>query len=289
MKIFYCVAEHCFSVNIEENDSVIGRMTPYEPFKVDAADATPLVFELDVVPADQFPSMADYKEDMFQDDDGTQISAGHCDGQPCFEFLLNGQRSARMVTNTTYDHAIVTLENNRLFGLGNCLMVMYAMATANRQTALFHASAIGLEDRVYLFLGKSGTGKSTHSSLWLKHIEGTELMNDDNPIVRMIDGQLWVYGSPWSGKTPCYRNVKARLGAIVDLSQAPHNKIRRLKGIQAYAALMPAISGKRWDSTLAEGLHEMETLLVQQAPIFHLECLPDADAALTCLHEVQTK
>ena len=180
-------------------------------------------------------------------------------------------------------------ENNRLFGLGNCLMVMYAMATANRQTALFHASAIGLEDRAYLFLGKSGTGKSTHSSLWLKHIEGTELMNDDNPIVRMIDGQLWVYGSPWSGKTPCYRNVKARLGAIVDLSQAPHNKIRRLKGIQAYAALMPAISGKRWDSTLAEGLHEMETLLVRQAPIFHLECLPDADAALTCLHEVQTK
>jgi hypothetical protein len=138
-----------------------------------------------------------------------------------------------------------------------------------------------------MFLGKSGTGKSTHSSLWLKYIEGTELVNDDNPVVRFLeDGSIIVYGSPWSGKTPCYRNVRYPLGAIVLLSQAPQNVIRRLRPLEAYAALIASISGKRWDSRLAEGLHETENLLATNVPIWHLDCLPDEEAAKLCCRTV---
>ncbi len=83
-----------------------------------------------------------------------------------------------------------------------------------------------------MFLGPSGTGKSTHASLWLENVEGTELVNDDNPVVRILDdGSIKVYGSPWSGKTPCYLNVNYPLGGIVNLIQASHNKISRLGGI----------------------------------------------------------
>ena len=70
------------------------------------------------------------------------------------------------------------------------------------------------------------------------------------------------------------------------LSQAPYNKIRPLKGIEAYAVLVPSISGKRWDKRLAEGLHETENLLAERARMFHLECLPDEAAAMTCLEAV---
>ena len=160
------------------------------------------------------------------------------------------------------------------------LMVMFALSTAEQQTLLMHASVVSYQGAAYLMLGKSGTGKSTHSRLWLRYIKGTELVNDDNPVVRIVDdGGIWVYGSPWSGKTPCYRNVSYPLGAIVDLSQAPENVIRRLRPIEAYAALMASISGKRWDSRLAEGLHETENLLVQSGAVWHLDCLPDEGAA----------
>lgn len=287
MKLIYNVAEHCFAVNIDEKDEIIGQLKQYEPFKVEEADPASIVFELDVVDTADFPASEGYQEETTQDDDGSQISAGHDGGRPYFEFLLRGKRAARLITNSDYNHATVTLEDDRLFGIGNALMVMYALSTSNRQTALFHSSVIGYQGKGYMFLGKSGTGKSTHSSLWLKHIEGTELMNDDNPVVRIIDGKPWVYGSPWSGKTPCYRNVKAPLGAIVRLSQAPYNKIRRIKGIEAYAAVVPSISGKRWDKKLAEGLHETENLLASKARIFHLECLPDEAAARLCLEEVR--
>ena len=207
-------------------------------------------------------------------------------GKPYFEFQLWGKRAARMLTDADYRHAVVTLEDNALFGINNALMVMFALSTANSQTALFHSSVISYEERAYMFLGKSGTGKSTHSSLWLKHIEGTALVNDDNPVVRRMPDGFYVFGSPWSGKTPCYRNVRYRLGGLVQLSQAPYNAIRRLRPLEAYAALMPSISGKRWDRQVAEGLHQTEDLLVTEVPVWHLECLPDEAAARVCKEAV---
>lgn len=285
-KQFYRVAGHCFSINMDGNDPLTNQLTQYAPFRVEAADASTPVFELDVVAPSDFPSTKNYKEETSQDDDGSQISAGHVGDRPYFEFLLWGKRAARLMTDNAYTHAIVTLDGDRLFGVNNAAMVMYALSTSGKQTALFHSSVIGWHGRGYMFLGKSGTGKSTHSSLWLKHIEGSELLNDDNPVVRFIDGRPWVFGSPWSGKTPCYRNVQAPLGAIVRLSQAPYNKIHPLKGIEAYAAVMPAISGMRWDRTLADGLHETENLLASRARMYHLECLPDEAAARLCMETI---
>ena len=97
----------------------------------------------------------------------------------------------------------------------------------------------------------------------------------------MPDG-FYLFGSPWSGKTPCYRNVSYPLGGVVQLSQAPYNKIRRLKALEAYAALVPSISGKRWDKQIAEGLHETENSMVGEVAVWHLECLPDEAAARMC-------
>ena len=166
--------------------------------------------------------------------------------------------------------------------IDNALMVLFALATADQHTALFHAAVVSHQGKGYMFLGKSGTGKSTHARLWLRYIAGVELMNDDNPVVR--DGI--VYGSPWSGKTPCYRNVSCPLAGIVLLSQAPHNKIWRLEGLEAYAALVPSISGMRWDKRVADGLHQTENTLSMTTPIWHLECLPDEEAASLCFAQV---
>ena len=286
MKIAYRVAEHCFVLNIDERAEGIGQLSQYEPFKIPVSEAADPLFELEVVDRASFIMPGTFVKETFQDDDGSQIEAGHVGEHPSFKFLLHGKLSARVIASPQYDHAYVVLDYDALFGLNNALMVMYALSTSNKQTALFHSSVISYQGKGYMFLGKSGTGKSTHSSLWLKHIEGTELMNDDNPVVRLIDGKPWVFGSPWSGKTPCYKNVKAPIGAIVQLSQAPYNKISPLKGLKAYAALIPSISGMRWDQQQADGLHETETLLAGRAKMFHLECLPDRAAAMTCMEAV---
>lgn len=279
-ELYYQVAGHVFSLVMGEQDNIEKELQQYEPFAVQPTKDVTFSLQITTVP----PSDEGVVVESRQEDEGQEIVSGRQpDGKSHVEFWLRQQRSAILTLNEDYSRGEVYLEKHQKFGINNALMVTYALATACCKTALFHSSVVSYKGKAYMFLGVSGTGKSTHSSLWLKHIEGTELVNDDNPVVRIgEDNEVRVYGSPWSGKTPCYRNVSYPVGALVKLDQAPHNDIQRLKGVKAYAVVMSSVSGKRWDSQLAEGLHETESLLVQLAPFWHLDCLPDEAAARLC-------
>ena len=282
-EIYYKVAEHVFALEMGGNENVMLNLRQYDPFVTDPTENVLFRIQICSEPLETIGFELEWK----QEDEGQHILAGHLGEKPCYQFFLHNRLMSVMVCSTDYKRAEVFAERNNPFGINNALMVMYALATSDKHTALFHSSVVSYKGRAYMFLGKSGTGKSTHSSLWLKYIEGTELVNDDNPVVRYLDdGSIYVYGSPWSGKTPCYRNVSYPLGAIVDLSQAPKNVIRRFRPIEAYAALIASISGKRWDSKLAEGLHETENLLATNASVWHLDCLPDEEAAVLCCGSV---
>lgn len=173
--------------------------------------------------------------------------------------------------------------SNKVFIVNNSLMLLFAMFTARYNTLLMHASVVINNGMAYMFLGKSGTGKSTHSRLWLKYIEGTCLLNDDNPVIRVLDdNSIRVFGSPWSGKTPCYKNESAILGGIVKLNQAPVNSINRVKGVNAYISVLPSASGMKWNKILTEGMHNTLTEIASRVPVFQLNCLPDAEAARLC-------
>lgn len=273
---YFKVAEHIFCVSGETE--VLALMENYEPFICDNGVAE---FSVTIETGEK----PDYSEEMRQEDDGQEIVCGHTDvGEAVFEFIWCGVKAGLLVSSADYHNGrlLMTCKYTKM-AIDNALMIMFALATADKGTALFHAAVVSYEGHGYMFLGQSGTGKSTHARLWLRYIKGAELVNDDNPVVRLSgEGSAVVYGSPWSGKTPCYKNVSYRLGAIVGLSQAPYNKIRRLNGLEAYIILVPSISGKRWDKQIADGLHATENELVMRVPMWHLECLPDEEAAIKC-------
>lgn len=174
------------------------------------------------------------------------------------------------------------------FVVNNFLMMIYTFATAERGTLMVHASVIRYEGRGYLFLGKSGTGKSTHTRLWLKHIEGSRLLNDDNPVVALDHktGEATVYGTPWSGKTPCYLNESVPVGAFVRLEQAPANDISRLTATYAFAALLPSCSCLKQDAAIYKGIIDTVTHIATRIPVCHLKCLPDEAAARLSMQTV---
>ena len=177
----------------------------------------------------------------------------------------------------------------RSFGLNDALMLAYAFAGAYRHTMLIHASTIMHHGYGYPFIAQSGTGKSTHSSLWLKHIEDCQLMNDDNPIVRIMDDGLpYIFGSPWSGKTPCYRPVRARLGAVTRIERAPQNRIEQLGPVQAFASVLPACSSMKWDAVIYNHLCDAVSRIIETTPVYTLYCLPDQEAAVLC-HKTITR
>ena len=267
---YYKVAGHVFGINCATES-----LFNYEPFACAAGEP---VFVLTA----ESGRAPEYTEEIRQEDEGQEIICGHtAEGEPVFEFLWNDKTAGWLVCSPDYcEGRLIMTGCETKLAIDNALMVLYALATADKQTALFHAVVVSHNGKGYMFLGPSGTGKSTHARLWLQHIGDTALVNDDNPIVRIgTEGSAVVYGSPWSGKTPCYRNVSCQLGGIVVLCQAPYNKIRRMKGIEAYVDLMASISGKRWDERIADGLHQTENTLVSTVPVWHLECLPDEEAA----------
>lgn len=174
----------------------------------------------------------------------------------------------------------------RSFGLGNCMMIAYAFSTLPSDTLLVHASVIRKDGRGYLMTAPSGTGKSTHTFLWYKNIPGCDLMNDDNPVVRVIDGKAYVYGSPWSGKTPCYRNVSAPIGAIVRIQQRPENTIRPMNPVESLATLLSQVSSMKWDKGVYHRVCQTISKVLACTPMYELGCLPNAEAAHLCYETV---
>src|SRR5690606_991537 len=161
------------------------------------------------------------------------------------------------------------------------LMVVFGQEGSQHQRILIHASVIAHRGKQGgAFLGNSGTGKSTHRRLWLQHIPDTELLNDDNPAIGIEDGgKVSIYGTPWSGKTPCYKNKKVELKAFVRLEQAPYNKFTKQKNIHSLIAVLPSCTAIRWNKTLFQAMTDTLSRIVDNVMVGKLECLPDAEAA----------
>ena len=164
------------------------------------------------------------------------------------------------------------------------LWVGYGLMTLPLDTVAIHSSCIVYKGKAVLFLGESGTGKSTHTRLWREHIAGAVLLNDDSPMIRIENGKVWAYGSPWSGKTPCYKQERYELVGCVRLSQAPFNQIKKLSVLHAYGAIHPSCPPEfAYDTALYDLVSRFIGKVLSQVPFFHLACLPDAEAAhLSC-------
>ena len=169
-----------------------------------------------------------------------------------------------------------------IFYLSMAARIAYSCTAPFYGRLLLHSSVISHNSKALMFLGASGTGKSTHSRIWLDNVPGTELLNDDNPVICLSDGILYVYGTPWSGKTPCYRNVKSPVQAIVRLSQAYENRIAPVSGLEAYALFIGSVSCARWERSVMDKVTSLLSDIVSSVSFFALGCRPDAEAVSVC-------
>lgn len=176
-------------------------------------------------------------------------------------------------TNYTREHMPALFR----FGLWTALNC----CSIHRQIVAIHSSTIVYRDQAVMMLGESGTGKSTQTRLWRENIEEAHLLNDDSPfVVAREDATSEVYGSAWSGKKHCYINRHYPIRALIRLSQAPHNKLRRLRPLEAIGALLPSCPPAfSHDKALFDDVCKTVSTILSHTEVYHLECLPNADAA----------
>ncbi len=158
----------------------------------------------------------------------------------------------------------------------------FSFAASFQKALMIHASLVRHNGRGYAFIAQSGTGKSTQVSNWLRYIPDCDLMNDDNPVVRVIGEEVFVYGTPWSGKTPCYRDVKAPLAAVTRIERCERNWVEKLPTVAAFASFLPSCSTMRWDKRVFDNVCNCISDVIRFSELYTLHCLPDRESAEVC-------
>ncbi|MBQ7440973.1 MAG: hypothetical protein IJV52_05565 [Prevotella sp.] len=288
----FCIADFHVRVLFKESKhNGMHLLSSMQPFVEEEVNTDSLLFQLTV--DDEIPVIGkDHRERVGRFDSGNGMTVVDRLEDGGYQYIIKDiydRECCLLQTNKDFSDCRCALNGNedmRSFGITNALMIVYAFAGSFQQTLLIHASTILNNGYGYAFIAKSGTGKSTHTQLWIKHIPGSELMNDDNPIVRIVGDQVFIYGSPWSGKTPCYRQIKAPLGAITRIDRAPKNSIEKLSPIEAFASLLPSCSNMKWDKDIFHGICNTVTRVIELTNCYTLHCLPDQEAAEICHKEI---
>lgn len=279
--IYLSVANHVFCVEGDPEAEMLRHLPGFPVFVVDSQDAEWRVkfgcqlqlpsnltelysfdFELNIV------SCAWYK-----DADGVYYFHMHSSEEGKPDSIMRYRMGDTVVEATTGGTPMM---------LRFALWMALSMLSCSSKMVLIHSSTIVHQNRAVLFLGESGTGKSTHTRLWLTHIPDAHLLNDDSPVISAEKDGVYAYGSPWSGKTHCYHQLRYPLAAAVRLSQAPYNKIRRLSIVEAFSAIQPSFPpALAQDEQFLDMMVDMLSEVLLQVPVYHLECLPDEAAAWT--------
>ncbi|RRD80436.1 hypothetical protein EII14_02120 [Alloprevotella sp. OH1205_COT-284] len=285
MVLNFCVAEQHYVIDFLDDNVDYKRLLPSSyPFYLPQTDATP-IFRLTVGDGLVDTNTSDFEEvgEFNNGDICHRIWRKREGGYRMLLDDVDGTTACAFDTNADFSACKASLFgtlSNMAFGIDNAVMIAYAFAGAQHGVLLIHSSVPMKDGKGYLFQGKSGTGKSTHCRLWLENIDDTELLNDDNPALRLDkDGEVYVYGTPWSGKTPCYKNIRQKAGGFLRLHQAPHNKIRQYSKVEAFASILSSCSTMIWDKLSYDAICNTVSGIAARVPAFDLECLPNREAA----------
>ncbi len=145
---------------------------------------------------------------------------------------------------------------------------------------LLHSSTISYNGKAYIFTADSGTGKSTHTSLWRQYLDGVVMINDDKPAIKLIDGQFQAIGTPWSGKTDQNADISVPVGGVVLLHRGSVNTIRPATTLEAIPFLMRQTQVPSKPETV-DMLTNLLDKFLRQTPIYVLECDMSEDAVKT--------
>ena len=200
----------------------------------------------------------------------------------CRDYLCTGNDYAFSVSVTKDE--ILEEQKNGDFSSGYCESICayrhICEILPSYNVFLMHSSVIKVNGYAYAFTAKSGVGKSTHTTLWLKNVPGAHVLNGDKPLYRLEeDGSLTVFGTPWNGKENWGENISARLAAICFIERGIENRILPAQETDVIARLMHQLYLRGSRQSVTQQLMLMDAL-VRAVPYYVLECNISDEAAL---------
>ena len=144
---------------------------------------------------------------------------------------------------------------------------------------IFHGAVISYNNNGYIFTAPSGTGKTTHISLWKKYVDGVEIVNGDKPLLQ-IEDKVTAYATPYAGKERYENHSFADIKAICIIQRGKVNKIRRVESGEVLTQLMSQLYLPE-DAEATIRTLDLLDKLVRLVPLYVLECDISEEAVKT--------
>lgn len=180
--------------------------------------------------------------------------------------------NATKITNT-----VEGIELNIIDYIFFAIRDMFFIKMQQQHILAVHSSSIIYHKKAYLFSACSGTGKTTHTNMWVERF-GVEILDGDVAAVCVEDGQAIAYGLPWCGTSKQFLNRRVELGGIIFLGQSCHNSVSKLTMFEAILRLAARCFTPTWTKELSEiNLMVAETIVTKTLTAY-LGCLPNQEA-----------
>lgn len=164
--------------------------------------------------------------------------------------------------------------------LFNTLSHIFHFIALKNNALVYHSSSLSHSGTGIAFSADSGVGKSTHTSLWMKHIPDCEYINDDTPLIYKQDEKIYVSGTPFAGTSGINNNISVPLKAIVFLERAKENAIEKISSLQAFPLIMEQIKTP-FDTELVDCALSVIGDILKKVSVYKLRCNMEPDAAFT--------
>lgn len=163
------------------------------------------------------------------------------------------------------------------------LLITNYLAHYGRGVEIHGCGLLDPERGGFLFLGHSGAGKTTTTRLW-NSVRNPEILSDDRIILRLHDGELWMYGTPWHGEAAFASANKARLSRIFILQHGAHNGIAEMQPAQAVGELFARCFPPFHSAQGLQNTVEFLERVVSTVPCYEFQFLPERSAVEMALN-----
>ena len=209
-------------------------------------------------------------------------------------FLYDGDKPADIILKVS-DEYLSDLMSKAVEGSTIDKMENFAFScefnrrAINYGTMLVHSSALIYDGGAYLFSADSGVGKSTHTKLWLKAFgDKVHIMNDDKPVVKLLDDKAVAYGTPFDGGSGFALNEAYPLKAIIFIERGEENSVRIPETREIIQKLYFQTAHMVGASTAENMLKNFEKLL-SLTKFYVLTCNTDISAAYIVFENIVGK
>ncbi len=160
-----------------------------------------------------------------------------------------------------------------VYELDSLLRILLSQVLVEQSGFLLHAATVERDGRAYIFMGRSGAGKSTVASL----SPAQNVFTDEISLVRYRGEEWQAHGTPFWGEFRADgKNRSAALAGIYALVQAKQNRVEPLTRKRAIAELLGNAVFFSQERTQREMLLETFSRLAAEVPVARLEFRKDA-------------